>query len=144
MSENLVATASVIIGASPARVWKALTDPTEIRQYMFGSDVTSDWKVGSRITYAGEYEGKKYEDHGEILEIEPGHLLRSTHYSPLSGQPDIPANYHTLAYTLEDAGEGTRLTLTQDNNSSAEEAKHSGANWEKMLEALKGVVESNP
>ena len=144
MSGNHIAIAATSVHAPAEAVWKALVDPELIKQYMFGSDVTSDWKVGSRITYAGEYEGKKYEDHGEILEIEPGHLLRSTHYSPLSGQPDIPANYHTLAYTLEDAGEGTRLTLTQDNNSSAEEAEHSGANWEKMLEALKGVVESNP
>jgi uncharacterized protein YndB with AHSA1/START domain len=142
MSENLVATATTIIDASAERVWTALTDPAIIKQYMFGSDVTSDWTVGSTITYAGEYEGKRYEDHGEILEIEPGVRLRSTHFSPLSGQPDVPENYHTLTYTLEPDGDHTRLTLTQDNNGSKTEVEHSAANWQQMLDSLKSVVES--
>jgi uncharacterized protein YndB with AHSA1/START domain len=144
MSENVIASASVTIDASPDRVWQALTDPAIIKRYMFGSDVTSDWTLGSSITYAGEYDGKKYEDHGEILEIEPTRLLRSTHFSPLSGQPDIPENYHTLTYTLERVGARTTLELTQDNNSSDDEAAHSASNWKLMLEALKSVVESTP
>ena len=77
--------------------------------YMFGSDVTSDWTAGSPITYAGEYEGKSYEDHGTILEIRPPELLRSTHFSPLSGMPDVPENYHELVYTLTSDGNATCL-----------------------------------
>jgi uncharacterized protein YndB with AHSA1/START domain len=111
---------------------------------MFGSEVTSDWKVGSTITYAGEYEGKKYEDHGTILEIRPPGLLRSTHFSPLSGKPDVPENYHEITYTLLSEGEGTRVELTQDNNDSEAEAEHSAANWKQMLDSLKSVVESTP
>jgi uncharacterized protein YndB with AHSA1/START domain len=144
MSANKTATASVTIDATPNRVWNALTDPAIIKQYMFGSNVTSDWKVGSTITYAGEYEGKQYEDHGTILEIRPNKLLRSTHFSPLVGQPDIPENYHTLTYLLTGKDSGTRLELTQDNNASDAEAEHSAANWQQMLEALKSVVESTP
>jgi uncharacterized protein YndB with AHSA1/START domain len=144
MSGNEIATASVTIDASRKRVWNALTDPEIIKQYMFGSDVTSDWKVGSTITYAGEYEGRKYEDHGQILEIRAPELLRSTHFSPLSGQPDLPANYHTLTYTLEKHGDKTHLQLTQDNNSSSAEAEHSASNWKQMLDGLKSVVESTP
>jgi uncharacterized protein YndB with AHSA1/START domain len=144
MPANFIATASVTIDASPDRVWAALTNPALIRRYMFGSEVTSDWAAGSTISYAGEYEGKRYEDHGVILEITPGKLLRSTHFSPLSGRPDIPANYHTITYTLEGVGERTRLELVQDNNGSETEAEHSTANWTRMLEALKSVVESTP
>jgi uncharacterized protein YndB with AHSA1/START domain len=144
MPTNFIATASVTIAASPVRVWAALTDPALIKRYMFGSEVTSDWTVGSTITYAGEYEGKKYEDHGEILEIIPGELLRTTHFSPLSGRPDIPANYHTITHTLEAVGDRTRLDLVQDNNGSEAEAEHSAANWSQMLQALKSVAESTP
>jgi uncharacterized protein YndB with AHSA1/START domain len=142
MTDTRVATATVTIEAPPSRVWRALIDPAEIRQYMFGSEVTSDFRVGSEIRYAGEYEGKKYEDHGDILEVTPNELLRSTHFSPLSGAPDIPENYHTITYRLRDVGGSTELTLTQDNNGSDEEAAHSSANWQQMLDALKGVVES--
>jgi uncharacterized protein YndB with AHSA1/START domain len=144
MSENLLATATVTIDASPERVWAALTDPAIIKQYMFGSDVTSDWQVGSTITYAGEYEGKKYEDHGEILEIRPPEVLRTTHFSPLGGKPDVPENYHEITYTLSDENGTTNVRLTQDNNGSEEEREHSAANWQQMLESLRSVVESTP
>ncbi|HEX4443474.1 MAG TPA: SRPBCC domain-containing protein [Galbitalea sp.] len=144
MPKNLIATAGVTVNASPERVWAALTDPAQIRQYMFGSDVTSDWTVGSPITYAGEYEGKRYEDYGEILEIMPPERLRTTHFSPLSKQPDAPENYHTITYTLERSGGATRLELTQDNNHSEEEVRHSASHWQQALETLRSVVESTP
>jgi uncharacterized protein YndB with AHSA1/START domain len=144
MPENWIATANVTIDAGRERVWAALTDPELITQYMFGSTVTSDWMPGSTITYAGEYEGKKYEDHGTILEIRPPELLRSTHFSPLSGKPDVPENYHEIAYTLTAKDGVTEVVLTQDNNASEPEAEHSAANWKQMLEGLKSVVESTP
>jgi uncharacterized protein YndB with AHSA1/START domain len=144
MPKNSVATATVTIAASRERVWAALTDPELIAQYMFGSTVTSDWMPGSTITYAGEYEGKKYEDHGTILEIRQPELLRTTHFSPLSGLPDVPENYHEIEYTLTAEGTQTRVQLRQDNNASVEEAEHSAENWKQMLLGLKSVVESTP
>ncbi|MDQ1547613.1 MAG: hypothetical protein QOH69_2517 [Actinomycetota bacterium] len=144
MPENWIATANVTIDAGRERVWAALTDPELITRYMFGSTVTSDWMPGSTITYAGEYEGKKYEDHGTILEIRPPELLRSTHFSPLGGKPDVPENYHEIAYTLTAKDGATEVVLTQDNNASEAEAEHSAANWKQMLEGLKSVVESTP
>ena len=138
---NHVATATVEIEASPARVWTALTDPTEIEKYMFGSHVVTDWKPGSSIVWEGEYEGERYEDKGEIVEIDPERRLKMTHFSPLSGQEDAPENYHTLVYELEPSGAKTRISLSQDGNESEEAAEHSQANWEKMLSGLKQVVE---
>jgi uncharacterized protein YndB with AHSA1/START domain len=140
---NHVATATVEIDASPARVWTALTDPAEIEKYMFGSHVVTDWRPGSSIVWEGEYEGKRYEDKGEIVEIKPARRLKLTHFSPLSGQEDVPENYHTLTYELEAAGPMTRVALSQDNNPTAEAAEHSKANWEKMLSGLKEVVETS-
>jgi uncharacterized protein YndB with AHSA1/START domain len=136
-----VAVAEIQIDASPARVWSALTDPAEINQYMFGSQVVTDWEPGSRIVWKGEYEGKSYEDHGEILESEPERRLVLTHFSPLSGAEDVQENYHTLTYELHEVDGQTRVTLTQDNNTSPEAAEHSRANWEQMLAGLKALVE---
>jgi uncharacterized protein YndB with AHSA1/START domain len=136
-----VASATIEIAAPPGEVWTALTDPEQIEKYMFGSQVMTDWQPGSPIVWKGEYEGKKYEDKGEIVEIEPERRLKVTHFSPLSGEEDIPANYHTVLYELENRGQKTRVSLSQDNNSSEEAAEHSKANWEKMLDGLKEVVE---
>jgi len=55
MKYTLVATTSIRIDATPAKVWKALTTPRLIKKYLMGRDVTSDWKQGSSITYTGEY-----------------------------------------------------------------------------------------
>jgi uncharacterized protein YndB with AHSA1/START domain len=138
-----VATAEIEIDASPAEVWTALTDPEQIKEYMFGSQVVTDWKQGSPIVWKGEYEGKRYEDKGEIVEIEPERRLKVTHFSPLSGEEDRPENYHRVLYELEERGGKTRVSLSQDNNSSKEAAEHSQANWEKMLAGLKQVVEGS-
>jgi uncharacterized protein YndB with AHSA1/START domain len=139
---DYVATAEVEIDAPADKVWSALTDPEQIKQYMFGSQVVTDWKQGSQIVWKGEYEGKKYEDKGEILEIEPKRRLKVTHFSPLSGQDDVSENYHTLFYELAQRRGTTHVSLSQDNNPSRQAAVHSRANWEKMLAGLKQVVEA--
>jgi uncharacterized protein YndB with AHSA1/START domain len=137
-----IAIATAKIHAPADDVWKALTDPVLIKEYMFGSEVTSDWEVGSTITYAGVYEGTEYVDHGRILDLKPSTLLRMTHFSPLGGREDIPENYHTLTWTLAPDGEKTRVTLTQDNNESEDAARHSENNWHTVLKGLKKVVEA--
>ena len=138
-----VATAEAEIHAPRSKVWRALTDPDQIQKYMFGSRVETDWKPGSRITWKGEYEGKKYEDKGEILEVVENQRLRLTHFSPLTGEDDVPENYHTLDYRLEDQGASTRLTLDQDGNDSAEQAEQFAGNWQMMLDQLKKYVEAD-
>ena len=57
MNNTLIAEATVTINAPAARVWESLTDPDLIRQYLFGADVITDWKVGSPILYKGTYMG---------------------------------------------------------------------------------------
>ena len=138
---GLVATAETDIDATPARVWKALVDPEQIKEYMFGSQVVTDWQPGSSIVWKGDYEGKKYEDKGEVLEVEPNRRLKVTHFSPMSGQKDEPANYHTLTYDLEKRGDTTHVSLSQDNNVNKDEAKHSKENWGMMLTGLKRFIE---
>lgn len=135
------ATAHVDVAAPPERVWQALTDPEEIAQYMHGSRVSTDWRPGSAITWSGEFDGKPYEDKGTVLEAEPGSRLVLTHFSPLMGGDDVPENYHTVRYELSDSGVGTSLSLTQDNNSSEEQAAQFSRNWQGMLDGLKQVVE---
>ena len=138
---GFTATAEVEIEASTTRVWTALTEPDQIKAYMFGSEVTTDWTVGSSIVWAGEYDGRPYEDKGEVVEFEPPHRLTVTHFSPLSGQPDAPESYHRLTYRLDEVDGRTRVRLSQDNNPTEEAAEHSRRSWELMLGGLKEYVE---
>lgn len=137
---GFTATVEIDIDASPQQVWATLTDPEQIRDFMFGAEVRTDWQVGSPIVWQGEYQNRAYTDKGEILAAEPGRLLKLTHYSPLSGQPDTPANYHTLTYELT-GDDTTHLTLTQDNNADEQEAAHSHSMWESHIKRIKQALE---
>ncbi len=141
MNKPLVATATTTVNAPISKVWDALTKPELIKQYLFGTDVISDWKAGSDIIYRGEWQGKPFEDKGKILEMEREETLVSTHWSPLSGVPDSPENYHTVAYHLSEKDGKTEITVTQDNNASEEEKAHSEQNWRQMLEGMKKLLE---
>jgi uncharacterized protein YndB with AHSA1/START domain len=141
MKNTFIAKVSTKINAPRSKVWEALTRPDLIKQYLFGTEVTTDWKVGSPITYKGIWEGKPYEDKGKVLQVEPEKLLVSTFWSALSGLPDVPENYNTVRYELSPEDGGTRLSIIQDNNASQQDADHSVQNWQIVLDGLKKLLD---
>ncbi len=141
MDKNLIAKASISIAAPDKKVWDALVDPAAIKQYFFGTTVVSDWHLGSPIVWKGEWQGKAYEDKGVILKIMPGKIIQYSHFSPLSGLPDKPENYHTVTIELTAAGSQTLVSLSQDHNATEEERSHSEQNWGMMLAGLKKFLE---
>ena len=139
---GILAKAQTEIDAPASRVWAALTDPDQIKEYMFGSQVETSWEVGSPITWNGEYEGRPYQDKGEVLTYDEPRELSVTHYSPLAGQDDKPENYHTLVYTLDEKRrKDAASSLSQDNCADEQEAEQFSANWQQMLDGLKAHVE---
>jgi uncharacterized protein YndB with AHSA1/START domain len=146
MNKDLTAKANVTIRAPIAKVWDALVNPQVIKRYMFGATAVSDWKVGSPIAWKGEWKGKPFEDKGRILELRPEERLRYSHFSPLSGAPDEPENYHQVTIELskqEDQKDQVRLDLFQDNNKTKEARDESERNWAMMLEGIKKAVEQS-
>ena len=141
MTKGLVARVATKIAAPADTVWNALVTPETIKQYMFGTTVLSDWRPGGPITWKGEWKGKPYEDKGVIQRIEPPRVLEYTHFSPLSGLPDAPDSYHFVTFELTEESDGTRLTLSQDNNATEEARQHSEKNWQMMLDGLKALLE---
>lgn len=135
------AQASIVITAPASVVWDALTNPAIIKQYMFGTDATSDWKKGSTVIYSGEWEGKPYKDTGVILEIDPNHVLVMDYSSSFSDVGDPSQGNRLITYRLEIQGGGTLLTVTQDNNPDADAALESTQNWQYILGELKKLLE---
>lgn len=141
MPQEAVARASRKINAPTEVVWNALVNPEAIERYMFGTHVVSDWHEGHPITWRGEWKGRHYEDKGVILAVQPLRRLEFSHFSPLSGLPDVPENYHHVAIELVAEGPYTVVTLTQDGNRTEEARARSERNWNTMLDALKELLE---
>jgi len=140
-TQSVTAKATITIDAPTSKVWDALTRPDLVKQYLFGTDVITDWKVGSPIRYKGVWQGKAYEDKGKVVQFVPGKMLVSTFWSSLEGLPDTPENYKTVTYELTAQGSQTQLTISQDNNDSEEAARHSEQNWQMVLGGIKKLVE---
>jgi uncharacterized protein YndB with AHSA1/START domain len=141
VSKNLIAKQSITINAPASKVWDALINPEMIKQYLFGTDAVSDWKVGSPITYKGSWDGKTYEDKGTVLNVVDEKLLESTYWSSMSGTSDAPENYKNVRYELIPINSGTTLMITQNNNATEEEKNHSEQNWRMVLNSLKELLE---
>jgi uncharacterized protein YndB with AHSA1/START domain len=137
------ASTSIDIDASADRVWQTLTDPDLVARYMHGTALDTDWTIGAPIVWRGDWQGKSYEDKGEVTAFDPPRRLAVTHWSPLTGEPDEPANYHHVTYELEPLGEArTGLTLTHGNSPSQDAADSMVADgWTPTLQELKKVAE---
>jgi uncharacterized protein YndB with AHSA1/START domain len=131
----------VTFNAPAAKVWEGLTDPKIVKQYFFGTDLKSDWKVGDPIIFSGEYEGHKYQDGGIILDIDPPKYLKYTYWSSMSGTEDKPGNYNNIIYELTEDKGVTTLTITQEGVKNQESAEHSEQNWKSVFEGLKKIIE---
>jgi uncharacterized protein YndB with AHSA1/START domain len=131
----------VTIHAPAMAVWQALIDPRMIKQYFLGIDTIGDWKEGNTIIYRGEWQGRKYQGKGKVLQMEDEKLLRHSYWSDMSGQPDEPEFYHIITYQLKPMGEQTQLTLTEENLASKEMKEKSAQLWNMIFNNLKKLLE---
>jgi uncharacterized protein YndB with AHSA1/START domain len=141
MNKNLVSKSSVVINAPVDKVWEALTNPSLIKEYLFGTNTITDWKKGSAIYYEGEWEGKAYQDKGHIVDMVPEKLLYTTYWSSMSGKEDKPENYNNVLYEIKPENGGTLITISQDNIEDEKQLKHMNQNWGLVLGKMKRLLE---
>ncbi len=142
MNHNLSVSESVIINADVKKVWDALTNPTKIKDYLYGTETVTDWKVGSPIIFQGEYQGHKYKDHGIIVENKTNELLSYSYWSGFTGLEDKPENYSTVTYTLKVIdSNSTGFTWTQKGFKDETGYNHSKSGMTEFLKSVKTVAE---
>ncbi len=90
MNKALIVKKTISIQVKPEKVWFAITDSETIKKFFFGTEAISDWKVGSTLIFQGEWEGKSYQDKGNILAVESGKVLQYNYWSGFSGLEDGP------------------------------------------------------
>lgn len=133
---------SILIRAPRSAVWAALTQPDLVKKYFFGTNLSTDWQVGSPLTFRGEWNGQAYEDRGTVLVYEPERSLAFNYWSSFSGTEDVPERRQVVRYELGETKDGIEVTLEQSKIETQESADHSKENWQKVLTGLKDVVEN--
>ena len=143
MKSNIKGEVSIHIHAPIIKVWEALTRPEIIKQYFFGTNTTTTWKVGEPINFDGEWEGKKYHDKGTVKEFTKFKRIQYDYWSSMSGIEDKPENYVLITFELSGEDDDVTLTVTQENIPDEKTKKHSEENWKMVLEALKNLLEKS-
>ncbi len=133
----------MLIEASPAEVWNALTDPEKTKRYFFNCEVFSDWRVGSEIIFKGKmFLFKKIELKGKIIKVEPGQFLQ---YTLKNGKNnDRASTFSTVIIQLAHEGLGTIMYVTDDvggGEGAKKRQRRSEREWDKVLKGLKELVE---
>ena len=133
---------TVCINATKEKVWDTLTKPGLVKLWQYGSDLITNWEIGSDIKFRTEWEGKIFEQWGKVLEIKPTEILKYNLFAPRPGLEDKPENYFIMSYVLTTENDQTKLEIIQeDNRPDAVQEKPQGEE-NPVLQSLKKVAET--
>ncbi len=128
------------IKTTPEKLWDALTHPEFTRQYWFGISVTSNWKLGSSVTYI---QNGKAKVRGKVLAVDRPKLLSYTFQEAEGESSKEPPTKVTLELEPELGTETVRLTVTHTDfvpNSKHRPSISTG--WPAVLSGLKSLLET--
>lgn len=138
---------TVYIHAPVSVVWRNLTTPNLMKQWMTDAgieiDIVTDWSIGNPICMKGILHRIKFENKGTILKCEVEKTLQYSHVSSLSRLPDAPESYSTIEFRLTPIDNHTKLNLTITNFPTETIFKHLDFYWKSTLEIMKKLIEKS-
>jgi len=143
MARDFISETSIVIKSPVTKVWESLVNLEMAKKYFWGAEVSTDWKIGSQITFRGEFNGNKYEEKGRILQFISENLLEYSHWSSLEGIPDVLKNYRKWTFKLSKEGRNVNLSIAEDNIPTQKQRKRSDEFWNEVLKTIKQLLEKN-
>ncbi|HEV8083875.1 MAG TPA: SRPBCC domain-containing protein [Chitinophagaceae bacterium] len=134
---------TIFIETPVQKVWDALTKPGLVKQWQYGSDLITDWKIGNDIRFRTEWEGKIFEQWGKVLEVRPNDLLMYNLFAPRPGLEDKPENYFIMSYILTQEIGQTKLQIIQEDNRPNAIQEEPQGEENPIPQSLKKVIETN-
>lgn len=131
------------IQATPEKVWQVLTQPAFVKLWQYGSQLQTNWKVGGKIKFITEWEGKVFEQWGTVLEFTPPVKLRYSLFAPRPGVEDKPENYFEMIYSLTAGNGQTQLEIIQEDHRPTAVQEPQQGEENPILKLLKQVAETN-
>lgn len=127
------------IRTTPDKLWHALTDKDFTQRYWMDCTLTSDWKVGSRMTMVREGEVK---NDCVILEADPPRKLSYSWRSVFDEEMkrEKPSK---VTYLIEPRGGVVKLTVTHEDFAAGSRTLESvSSGWPMVLASLKSILET--
>lgn len=133
----------IMINAPLQKVWDTLTKSEFVKLWQYGSDLQTNWEVGSKIKFVTEWEGQLFEQWGTVLEFTPTTKLRYSLFAPRPDLDDKPENYFNMIYSLTADDGQTKLEIIQEDNRPNAVQEEEQGEENPVLNMLKQVAESN-
>jgi uncharacterized protein YndB with AHSA1/START domain len=130
---------AIYIETTPEKLWEALTSSEFSKRYWFGTELRSDWKVGSPLALVMNGTAT---DTGEILEADRPRRLSYTfhHVTSEAARKERPSK---VVFNLEPHGKLVKLTLThEDFEAGSKLLDGISKGWPAILSSLKSLLES--
>lgn len=130
----------VEVAAAPLKVWEALTEPSTVRRYYYGTAPRTTWEIGSPIVFVDDDGEVQIE--GVVLEFAPPRRLAHTFIATWYGGRDDQGSLH---WEVTPSGAGSRVTLihrgaqaaTREGSETADGSRH-------IVDALKALLDRDP
>jgi uncharacterized protein YndB with AHSA1/START domain len=130
------------IRTTPAKLWKALTEPQFIRQYWFNMTIECGWTKGS--PWNMRFEDGSLADTGEILEIEAPRRMVIRWQNKF--KPELAAEGASrCTIEVEPVDHAVKLTITHELEVERPDSKFITAvsgGWPLILSNLKSLLET--
>ena len=133
---------TIVLNAPVEKVWNALTQPELVKQWQYGSDLITDWKIGNEIRFRNEWEGQVFEQWGTVLEVVPNQKIKYSLFFPRPGLEDKPENYFIMNYVLTEENQKTKLEIIQEDNRLGAIQEEPQGEENPILQGLKSLIES--
>ncbi len=128
----------VFIKTTRQRLWEAITDPDQRKQYSFGVETHSDWTPGS--AYKASVPGVVDIAAGRNVEVDPPRLLVQTFDALWSDEVKAQGTTR-VTWEIEPVGTSCRLTVTHDQLPLDANPELYGG-WPMILSGLKTLLET--
>jgi uncharacterized protein YndB with AHSA1/START domain len=130
---------TIYIETTPEKLWEALTSSEFSRRYWFGTELRTDWKIGS--PFALVMNGTTT-DVGEILEADPPRRLSYSFKHVLDDEMrnEQPSK---VVFVLEPYGKLVKLTLTHEGFAEGSKLLDGiSKGWPAIMSGLKSLLET--
>jgi len=128
------------IRTTAERLWSALTDPSQMKEYWFGMQIKTEWKAGAEWQMV--FPDGRVADTGEILEVDQPKRIRLKWRNEF--KPELKAEGFSLCtMEIEPAGAAVRLTITHTiERADSKFIRAVSGGWPKILSNLKSLLET--